>query len=164
MRKDETKAACLCYPESMKIDGTKSTSDIQKKEKSKKSSGSDGDFGALLKSGEGESSASTQSTSMSRNIASIDALLAAQATEDPAQKKARKYMKQRAESILDRLSDLKVAMITGSITVGHMISIADVVASHREKIIDPELSAILDEIDLRAQVELAKLQMAKNRI
>jgi hypothetical protein len=34
------------------------------------------------------------------------------------------------------------------------------VASHREKIDDPRLVAILDEIDLRAQVEIAKARFS----
>ena len=53
-----------------------------------------------------------------------------------------------------------VAMLTGGVTVGHMIDIADVIASHREKITDPGLTDIMDEIDLRAQVEMAKMRMA----
>ena len=56
-----------------------------------------------------------------------------------------------------------MAMLNGSLTVGHMIDIADVVASHREKITDPALTAIMDEIDLRAQVELAKMRVAMDR-
>jgi hypothetical protein len=90
--------------------------------------------------------------------------LAAQSIENSTEGKARKKMTQRADSILDKLNDLKMAMLTGDITVGHMVSIADVVATHREKITDPELSAVLDEIDLRAHVELAKLQIAKSRL
>ena len=51
-------------------------------------------------------------------------------------------------------------MLNGTLTVGHMIDIADIVASHREKIQDPKLTDIMDEIDLRAQVELAKMRVA----
>jgi len=35
------------------------------------------------------------------------------------------------------------------------------IAVNRERINDPELAYLLDEIDLRAQVELAKLEAAK---
>ena len=44
-----------------------------------------------------------------------------------------------------------------------MIDVADVVASHRERIHDPALTAVMDEIDLRAQVELAKMRAALER-
>ncbi len=40
-----------------------------------------------------------------------------------------------------------------------MIDVADVVATHRDKIDDPGLTAIMDEIDLRAQVEIAKMRV-----
>jgi hypothetical protein len=41
-----------------------------------------------------------------------------------------------------------------------VIDLADVVASHRERVSDPKLTAILDEIDLRAQIEIAKARKA----
>jgi hypothetical protein len=40
-----------------------------------------------------------------------------------------------------------------------MVDIADVVASHRQKVQDPGMVEIMDEIDLRAQVELAKMRI-----
>ena len=73
-------------------------------------------------------------------------------------------MYQRAENILDKLNDLKMAMLTGQVTLGHMLSITQVVAAHREKITDPDLAALLDEVDLRAQIELAKLDIASAKI
>jgi hypothetical protein len=51
-------------------------------------------------------------------------------------------------------------MLTGTLTVGNLLDIADVVASHRERIGDPQLAGLLDEIDLRAQIEIAKMKMA----
>lgn len=147
----------------MKIDGTRSSSDINRKNEAKKTSSGDGTFKTMLGGGSAATS-STAGAGLSAGIASVDALLAAQTAEDPAQQKSRKRMRERADQILDKLNDLKIAMLTGAVTVGHMVSIADVVASHREKITDPELSAILDEVDLRAQIELAKLQMARQRL
>lgn len=146
----------------MKIEGPKSSSELNKKKDVKKNASGDGAFKSMI--GGGAGIASMGGAGLSAGIASIDVLLAAQTTEDPAQEKAKKRMQIRAEDILDRLKSLKIAMVSGHITIGHMMSIADVVASHREKINDPELTAILDEIDLRAHVELAKLKMAKSRL
>ena len=146
----------------MKIDGPKSSSDIAKKKDTKRTSTGDGAFQSLVSGAGGADS--TEQTGLSAGIASVDVLLAAQATEDPAQKASRQRMQKRASDILDELNNLKMAMLTGEVTIGHMVSIADVVASHRETINDPELSSILDEIDLRAHVELAKLDMAKKSL
>jgi len=147
----------------MKVEGPKSSSEIAKKKDVKNTSG-DGTFQSMVNSGATSDTSQTSGTGLSAGIAGIDALLIAQAAEDPTEGQSKQKMKQRAEDILARLDDLKMAMMTGSITVGHMVSIADVVASHRDTINDPELSAILDEIDLRAHVELAKLQVAQSRL
>lgn len=148
----------------MKIDGPKSASEVQSKKDVKKTSSGDGVFQSLLGGGESDAGVKTSAPSMNAGIATIDALLAAQGAEDPAHAKARKRMQHRAEDILDKLNNLKVGLLTNNVTVGHMVSIADVVASHREKIDDPRLTAILDEIDLRAHVELAKLQVAADKV
>lgn len=147
----------------MKIDGTKSSSDVSKNKKTNKAASGDGAFKSMITSGDGGVEGAG-TTSASGNIASVDALLMAQATEDPAQKKSQKRMRERADSLLDKLNDLKMAMLTGQVTIGHMVSIADIAATHREKITDPELSALLDEVDLRAQIELAKLDLAREKL
>lgn len=148
----------------MKIDGPKSSSEVQKKKDAKKTSGGSGVFQSLMGGGHIGEASQSGGSALTSGIASVDALLAAQTAEDPAEAKSRKRMKQRADDILDKLNELKIGMVTGNVTVGHMISIADVVASHREKINDPQLTSILDEIDLRAHVELAKLQIASKHI
>jgi cysteine sulfinate desulfinase/cysteine desulfurase-like protein len=143
----------------MKVEGTgKSQQAGKSKSKGKVSSG-DSSFGDLVTGGVQES----KESSATQSIAQIDSLLAVQAAENPTEKATRKRMRERAEDILKGLEDIRIALLTGNLTVGHVINIADVVAVHREKIIDPELTAILDEIDLRAQIEIAKIKMAMDR-
>ena len=69
-------------------------------------------------------------------------------------------MKKRGDQILRQLDHLRLGILTGNMTMGQIVDVADVVASHRENISDPELTAVLDEIDLRAQIELAKAKKA----
>ncbi len=141
----------------MKVGGTGKSGATTGPKKSSSSKGdSDVDFSAFVTGGADE----TSSASATQSIAQLDSLLAVKQTEDPTQKQSKKRMQQRASSILDKLEGLRVKMLTGNLTVGHMIDVADVVASHREKIDDPALTAIMDEIDLRAQVELAKMRCA----
>lgn len=142
----------------MKIEGPKKTESTKSKDKSKSVSTGDDSFKTLLGSGaDGASSAGA-----SQSIASLDVLLAAQASEDPAQGRAKRKMLDRGESILESLEKMRMALLTGRLTVGHLVSLADVVASHRENISDPQLLAIIDEIDLRAQIEMAKMTRAYN--
>ena len=127
------------------------------KSKGKGRAGEDGaSFGSFVASGP-QSSAPSQATS---SIAQLDALLAIQGAEDPAARAAKKRMRERSNTILTELDKIRMAMLGGTLTVGHMIDVADVVASHRDRIMDPAMTAIMDEIDLRAQVELAKMRMA----
>lgn len=107
---------------------------------------------------DGGATQETGGAAATQSIARMDALLAVQGVEDPTERAARGRMHKRSSDLLDELEKVRMAMLTGDLTVGHMINVADVVASHREKIQDPELTAILDEIDLRAQVEIAKMR------
>jgi len=95
-----------------------------------------------------------------QSIARVDHLLAVQATEDPTGRAARSKMRERGEGILKELDRLRHALLTNQMTLGQVIDLADVVASHRERINDPKMTAILDEIDLRAQIEIAKAAKA----
>ena len=140
----------------MKIQGpgqTKGPSKTDKKGKTDKTGASFGDF----MTGGAEKAAPSQGA---QSIAQVDALLAIQGAEDPTAGASKKRMRKRANVLLDELEGIRMAMLGGNLTVGHMIDVADVVASHREKIMDPVLTGIMDEIDLRAQVELAKMRVA----
>lgn len=129
---------------------------------SKKSTSSSADaaaFGSMISSGPEEAGV----TSSAHSIAHLDVLLAVQGAEDPLQGKIKQRMRKRADSILDLLDEVRGKMLGGNLTIGDMIDVADVVASHREKIEDPALTDVMDEVDLRAQVELAKMRVVLDK-
>ena len=64
--------------------------------------------------------------------------------------------KLRALDILDKLEDLRVDLLTGALSREKLQQLTQVVSARRADVTDPQLGQILDEIDLRAQVELAK--------
>ena len=141
----------------MKLEGPKKTRSAGSAKKSSSASDEGVDFSQYIKSGQ-----DSQSVATTKAITNVDSLLAVQAAENPTERAARKRMRERSNSIIEGLENIRTAMLTGNLTVGHMIDIADVVASHREKVQDPKLTDIMDEIDLRAQVELAKMRIALN--
>ncbi|MDD3020999.1 MAG: flagellar assembly protein FliX [Alphaproteobacteria bacterium] len=142
----------------MKIEGPNKAGKASSTNKTSKSGASGSKaFSGLLSADEAEAPAHTAAAGA---IAGIDALLMAQESEDPTERESRKRMKERADDLLGELDKIKIGMLTGTLSVGNMIDIADVVASHRERLKDPMLSSLLDEIDLRAQIEIAKMQMA----
>jgi hypothetical protein len=140
----------------MKVEGPGKAQSASNTKKSGRTEKGDSHFGDFLTSG----TAATESAGQTQSIGTVDSLLALQGADDPTAKAAKKRMRERANTILSELDKMRMAMLSGRLTVGHMIDIADVIASHREKINDPALTDLMDEIDLRAQVELAKMRIA----
>lgn len=87
-------------------------------------------------------------------IGSVDALLALQGTGDF--REAKKQATDRAFSILDILDDLKLALLEGAIPRDTLVRLMETVKSERNQTGDPRLEAALNEVELRAAVELAK--------
>lgn len=144
----------------MKIEGPRQTGGVSKSSSgAKKTEGGSG-FSSLLGTG---GPGASRGPGASSSIMAVDSLLAAQAAEDVNERGARKKARERGNKLLELLDNLRLSILSGTVTLGDMVAMADIVASHREKISDPELTWILDEIDLRAQIELAKLQMADPR-
>ena len=92
-------------------------------------------------------------------VASLDALLALQEMGGPLER--RRKAVGRAGRILDVLDDLRLAVIDGEVSSNHLDHLMRAVRDQRENTEDPRLEGVLDEIEMRAAVELAKLQRAK---
>lgn len=112
---------------------------------------------ALSDSDDGAAAASTGVTGHSP-VGSLDALLAAQATDDPLA--GRRQAQTRGEAILDRLDMLRTDILLGRVPQARLEELSTLARSGRDTIDDPRLEEVLDEIDLRVQVELAKLSVA----
>ena len=63
----------------------------------------------------------------------------------------------QGEAVLDRLEELKHGLLLGQIAPTRLDQLAKLSADAAAKARDPRLRAVLQEIELRAQVELAKL-------
>jgi hypothetical protein len=92
-------------------------------------------------------------TSASAAVSTILALQGAEAEEGDA---AKSRAKSRAEELLRKLDLLRLDLLSGGIPRAHLIGLAQAVKTVRVTVMDPQLGEILDEVDLRAQIELAK--------
>lgn len=136
----------------MKIDKPGSVSStVGPRRGERASSARPGEFSRLLDQPEGASAVST-----SNAIGSVDALLAAQSVEG-ATEEERRQARARGDDILDRLDELRHGLLTGTLSRGQVVALANLVRSRRSTIMDPKLRELLDEIELRAEVEIAKL-------
>lgn len=84
-------------------------------------------------------------------VAAVDSLLALQEVED---RDAAPF--KRGSRTLDLLDDIRIGLLTGGIPASKLKALSQLISQERAQVADPQLSEILDEIDLRAQVELAK--------
>jgi hypothetical protein len=86
--------------------------------------------------------------------ANIDALLAMQGIEDPTERRKRSV--QRGRGALDVLDDLKIGLLSGNFDASTVSRLRDAAANLKSSSGDPGLDAVLSEIELRVEVELAK--------
>jgi len=89
-------------------------------------------------------------------IDGVDALLAMQEVGDNTDRQARKQATTYGDNMLDRLKGLQDALLVGGIPKKRLMDMAQKLRGGRVKVADERLNAILDEIELRVEVEIAK--------
>jgi hypothetical protein len=91
-------------------------------------------------------------------VGSIDVLLALQEVGGPLER--RRKAVRRAGVILDVLDEVKLALLDGGIPQGALERLMTAIRQERGGADEPRLQGLLDEIETRAAVELAKLEMS----
>jgi len=99
-------------------------------------------------------SASTPTSRISP-VAHVDGILALQSVGSPTEERKRAVA--QGTAVLDLLDDLKVQLLSGRISNSHIGRLTGMVKSRPDYDNDARLRDLLDHIDLRARVELAKL-------
>ena len=92
-------------------------------------------------------------------IAAVETILALQGVEDSTGGQARGFA--HGDQLLLLLDEVRDGLLAGGIPKLTLNRLAQAVAKRREGFADTRLQTILDEIDLRARVELAKLEHAE---
>ena len=87
----------------------------------------------------------------------VDALLSVQEGPDPTSERARGLARAHAEDLLDRLEGVRLGILAGTFPKEKLVELAQRLRAHRQRSDDPRLNEIIDEIELRAEVEIAKL-------
>lgn len=89
-------------------------------------------------------------------LAAVGGLLALQAAEQRGE--ARRRALRRGHALLDRLEELRLALLGGGLPPGTLRELRDGLARRWEPQEEPGLDAVLAAIELRVAVELAKLE------
>lgn len=95
-----------------------------------------------------------------RLIGGIDALIALQGFEEPGERRRRAVKRGRAA--LDALDALKLALLSGTLDTAALARLKSAAGDLAERTGEPELDTVLAEIELRAEVELAKIGMPRS--
>ena len=144
----------------IKITGPGSTDKTQKKDKPKKTG--DSSFESMVSdTGSAKGGSGTSGASKMSPTTSIEALIALQGADDAMSGGGKQRARERADEMLDKLEDIRMGLLVGGISKQALQDLSKLIAEKRENFDDPRLSAIVEEIDLRAQVELAKYEMAQ---
>ena len=104
---------------------------------------------------EGEASRAAGGPLALRTVGGIDALIALKGLEDPTER--RKQAVRRGRVALDALDELKIGLLGGALsqaTLGKLQSAAGVLKGRSG---DERLDSVLGEIELRVEVEIAKM-------
>jgi Class II flagellar assembly regulator len=90
-----------------------------------------------------------------RTVGGIDALIALQGLEDPTER--RKRAVGRGRLALDALDELKIGLLGGALSQATLSKLRSAAGALKAGSGDERLDGVLDEIDLRVEVEIAKM-------
>jgi hypothetical protein len=102
------------------------------------------------------SPAGAATISMPSPLAALGNVLAAQEVQEGSGKRQRAI--QRGRGLLDELGQIRAGLLEGKVSDAALGRLSGLLRTARPAVGDAKLGAVLDEIELRAAVELAKRQ------
>ncbi|MBR2923037.1 MAG: flagellar assembly protein FliX [Alphaproteobacteria bacterium] len=136
-----------------RIDNIKKSSETVKT-KSAKSVSSGESFANYLKNSAISDETKVNTASAMTNAGAI---FATQMVDDEEERQIRKKLVKKANILLDNLEEIRQEIIFGSVSKEKLIEISRLVKQKDVETNDEKLKDILEEIELRVEVELAKL-------
>lgn len=136
----------------MKIDRVSSAAATPKRRSDRAGRSKSAGFSKMLGTGDASGAGPVSGAGA---LGQVDALLSLQEVGNETD--ANRQGQRRGQELLDRLDELRLALLTGRLSVAVVERLASLVAARRAHVRDPRLAEILADIELRAAVELAKL-------
>ena len=136
-----------------KIDNIKKNTEISKNSGTRKTVSGE-NFSDYLKNVNTNSTTDVNTTS---SVSAAGAIFAAQMVDDDEEKQIRKKLIKKANNLLDNLEEIRQEIIYGAVSKEKLIEISRLVKQKDVETKDEKLKEILAEIELRVEVELAKI-------
>ena len=95
----------------------------------------------------------------SSGISVADAIFATQMVDGEEEREIRKKLLKRGQTLLEKLEEIRDALLVGYISKNELINISRMIKEKQQNSNDERLQEIMAEIELRVEVELAKLTM-----
>lgn len=90
-------------------------------------------------------------------ISVSDAIFAAQMVSGEEEREKRRQMLRRGDTLLEKLEEIRDGLLLGYISKDKLIEISRYVKETKINTADEKLAELIGEIELRVEVELAKL-------
>ncbi|HEV7439100.1 MAG TPA: flagellar assembly protein FliX [Methylobacterium sp.] len=116
--------------------------------------------GSSFSLGAAPGAASAHAPAAAASLAGLDAVLTLQG-ESGTPSERRRRSARRGHDLLDGLDRLKAALLSGRVPIQELQSIAGRLSDRAATSGDPRLDGLIADIELRAAVELAKLEMRR---
>jgi hypothetical protein len=123
----------------------------------KSASGSDGSFKVAT-----SDTPHAQIVTGTTTIGAVENILMLQEMDDSTSGRSKGVA--HGQQLLDLLDAVRDGLLAGGIPRTTLNRLASAVTRRHESFADPKLQGVLDEIELRAHVELAKLEMMDKRV
>ncbi len=117
------------------------------------------DFASVLSAAESEETAQSSGLQEITDVSTLTGILALQ--EVPEQEIRRKKLIKHGENLLEQLDQLRRRLLLGTLPASLLNDLNHELKQQKQDISDPQLLEIIAEIELRAAVEAAKLEMAQ---
>jgi hypothetical protein len=110
----------------------------------------------------GSSEARPQAVAAPGPLTALDSILTLQGLDDSMSGRSKGLA--HGEHLLDMLDQVRDGLLAGGIPRSTLNRLAVAVGRRHDNFADPKLQDVLDQIELRAHVELAKLEMMDKRV
>ena len=137
----------------IKVNDINKAGDLGASSKATKASGGDS-FSLYLKE---TMKPSSSPVGGSAGISVSDAIFAAQMVSGEEEREKRRQMLRRGDTLLEKLEEIRDGLLLGYISKDKLIEISRYVKETKINTADEKLAELIGEIELRVEVELAKL-------
>ena len=138
-----------------KITKTSSIGGASSARKTKKTSASGSAFSDTLRE-TAETDSASAATSVS-GVTSVSSILSVQEVPDSTEERSKGLLIHYGDDLLDRLEEIRIGLLLGAISKDRLADLAQHMRQKRLEVDDPKLNEIISEIELRSEVEIAKL-------